>query len=146
VSISIRPAESADAAAVADLIGELARDGDWESPVTTAYAARYLTHPGHGVLLAEEDGEPLGLISYSIRPNLYHAADSCLIEELIVRRRDRGRGIGRALVEELERLAAARPCAEISVTTLPANNKAIRFYRRLGLTDEALYLEKHLED
>ena len=146
MTFSIRPAGPADAAVIADLIGELARDGDWSSPLSATYAAKYLAHPGHGVLLAEEDGETVGLISYSIRPNLYHAADSCLIEELIVRRRARGRGVGRALVEELERLAAARRCAEISVTTLPKNERAIRFYRRLGLTDEALYLEKHLED
>lgn len=144
--ITVRKATPADAAAVAGLIDELARTGGWESPVTAAYAAHYLGLCGQGVLLAEEDGEVLGLISCSIRPNLNHAADSCLIEELIVRRRARGRGIGQALVEELERLAAARRCAEISVTTLPKNKAAIAFYRRLGFTDEALFLEKHLED
>ena len=146
MSITVRKANPTDAAAVADLINELARGGDWESPVTEAYAAQYLARSGQGVLLAEENGEPLGLISYSLRPNLYHAADSCLIEELIVHRRSRGQGVGRALVEELEQLAAARRCAEISVTTLPKNKAAIAFYRRLGFTDEALYLEKHLED
>jgi len=146
VAVTVRKATPADAAAVAELIDELARTGDWESPVTQAYAAEYLASSGQGVLLAEEEGEPLGLISYSFRPNLYHAADSCLIEELIVRQRARGRGVGRALIEALDRLAAARRCAEISVTTLPKNKAAIAFYRRLGFTDEALYLEKHLED
>jgi ribosomal protein S18 acetylase RimI-like enzyme len=136
----------ADASAVAGLIEDLARTSDWESPVTEAYAAEYLALSGQGALLAEEEGQALGLISYSIRPNLYHAADSCIIEELIVSRRARSRGIGRRLVEELERLAQARRCAEISVTTLPGNEEAIRFYRRLGFTDDALYLEKHLED
>ena len=146
MSISITRAGPEDAADIAEMIQELARDGNWESPVTEAYARECLAHPGHGVLLAAENGETLGLISYSIRPNLYHAADSCLIEELIVRRQARGRGVGRALIEELERLAGARRCAEISVSTLPTNEGAIRFYRRLGFTDEALYLEKHLED
>jgi ribosomal protein S18 acetylase RimI-like enzyme len=142
--VTVRSATPADAASVAELIDQLARGGAWESPITPAYAAQYLAHPGHGVLLAEEDGKTLGLISYSIRPNLYHAVDSCLIEELIVRQGARGQGIGRVLVEELERLAAARRCAEISVTTLLKNEAAIAFYRRLGFTDEALYLEKHL--
>jgi ribosomal protein S18 acetylase RimI-like enzyme len=146
MSLSIRPAETADAGTIADLIEELARDSGWESPVTEVYTAGYLVLSGQGVLLAEEDGRTRGLISYSMRPNLYHAAETCLIEELIVRRDARGRGIGRALVEALERLAAARRCAEISVSTLPRNEAAIRFYRRLGFTDEALYLEKHLED
>jgi len=144
MSVTIRSARPEDAAAIADLIRELAEGEGEETPVTEAYAIDYLTVPGNGVLLAEQDGEILGLISYSIRPNLYHAADSCLIEELIVRREARGTGVGRALVDDLTRRAIALGCGEISVSTLPDNAAAIQFYRRRGFADEALFLEKHL--
>ncbi len=35
--------------------------------------------------------------------------------------------------------------AEVSVTTMPDNQGAIRFYKRHGLVDEAVFLEKHFE-
>jgi len=145
MSISIRQAQPADATTIAELIRELAEGEEEETPVTVAYVIGYLTVPGNGVLLAERGGNTLGLISYSIRPNLYHAADSCLIEELIVHREARGTGVGRALVDDLTRRAMVLECAEISVSTLPDNDAAIQFYRILGFTDEALFLEKHLQ-
>jgi ribosomal protein S18 acetylase RimI-like enzyme len=79
-----------------------------------------------------------------IRPNLYHAANSALIEELVVRESARGRGVGGALMSELLRRLSAQGCAEVSVTTMPDNDGAIRFYRSHGLVDEAVFLEKHL--
>jgi ribosomal protein S18 acetylase RimI-like enzyme len=145
VSVAIREARPEDAAIIVEMIRELARGEGDETAVTEAHAAAYLGVPGNGILLAERDGSTLGLISYSIRPNLYHAADSCLIEELIVRRQARGAGVGRRLVEELMRRCIDMGCAEISVSTMPDNERAIRFYRKMGFTDEALFLEKHLE-
>jgi ribosomal protein S18 acetylase RimI-like enzyme len=144
MSIAIREARPEEAAVIADMIHELARGEGEETPVTQAYVTDYLAVPGNGILLAEGDGEILGLISYSIRPNLYHAADSCLIEELIVRQAARGKGLGRGLVEDLIRRCAARKCAEISVSTMPDNKRALQFYRKSGFTDEAVFLEKHL--
>jgi ribosomal protein S18 acetylase RimI-like enzyme len=36
-------------------------------------------------------------------------------------------------------------CAEVSVSTMPSNSKAIEFYKAHGMTDEAVLLEKHFE-
>jgi ribosomal protein S18 acetylase RimI-like enzyme len=140
----IREARSEDAAIIAEMIRELARGEGEESAVTEAYVTGYLGLTGNGILLAEGDGETLGLISYSIRPNLYHAADSCLIEELIVRQQAQGQGIGGALIEDLIGRCIEQKCAEISVSTMPDNERANRFYRKMGFTDEALFLERHL--
>jgi ribosomal protein S18 acetylase RimI-like enzyme len=144
MSLSLREAGGDDALVIADLIRELARSQEEESPVTETFVADYPAVPGNGILLAERNGEILGLISYSIRSNLYHAANACLIEELIVRQQARGTGIGRMLVEDVMQRALAGRCAEISVSTMPDNSRAIEFYRKLGFTDEALFLEKHL--
>jgi ribosomal protein S18 acetylase RimI-like enzyme len=145
VSTRVREAKSDDDTVIAVLIRELASGEGEVSTVSERTVADYLAVPGNGVLLAEKDGQILGLISYSIRPNLYHAADSCLIEELIVRQEARGSGVGRILVEDLMKRCMAHRCAEISVSTMPDNKRAIRFYRKLGFTDEALFLERHLE-
>jgi ribosomal protein S18 acetylase RimI-like enzyme len=144
----IRQANEADAKAIVTLIGQLAgaisETSTLVSALTAEYVCAYLRHPGCAVLLAERDGAVLGLLSLTMRPNLYHAADCCLIEEFIVDQGARSQGIGGALVKEAIRRAGAQGCAEISVSTMPDNTGAARFYRAHGLTDEALLLERHL--
>jgi len=142
----IRPATAADAGAIADLIRSLAVATGETSPITADYARGYVETPGNLVLLACEPGgsdRVVGLVSCSIRPNLYHAGDSALIEELVVARDARGGGIGGALIADLLARLEARHCVEVSVTTMPDNEGAIRFYKKHGLTDEAVFLEKH---
>jgi glucosamine-phosphate N-acetyltransferase len=146
MSIDIREATHHDAAAVVTLIRELAQENMEASPVSEAYVLSYLSTAGNAVLLAEEDGRLAGLLGYSIRPNLYHAGDSCLLEELVVARGMRRQGVGGALVGELIHRAENRGCAEISVSTLRDNQRAIEFYRRHGFTDEALLLERHRDE
>ena len=145
MNTTLRDATLAAAPAVAALIHELAESGGERSPLTTEYAASYLSNPASRILLAEVGGQVVGLLSYSIRPDLYHAGHTALIEELVVRGPWRGRGIGGALVRELLARLEALGCAEVSVSTMPDNAGALRFYRAHGLTDEAVYLEKHFD-
>ncbi|MGE5580153.1 MAG: N-acetyltransferase family protein [Bacillota bacterium] len=154
MSIVVRPATVDDVPKIAALVRELAAGIGESSPVTAAYVAAYLQFPSNGILVAEDappcpgtntDGGPqlVGLISFSVRPSLFHAADSALIEELVVAAGHRGRGIGGALVESLLAKLEKDGCAEVSVTVMPDNEGALRFYRAHGLVDEAVYLEKH---
>ena len=117
-----------------------------KSAITSDYAQIYLSFPDRGILLAEQAGDVIGLLSYSIRPDLYHAAPTALIEELVVSAAARGQGVGSALLQAAEEALHEAGCVEISVSVMPGNQHAIRFYRAHGLTDEAVYLEKHLED
>jgi len=142
-TFTIREAAPSDGVAVVALIHELAESGGETSPLTEAYVIAYLASPGSYVLLAEQEGGAVGLLSYSVRPNLYHAGDSALIEELVVADDWRGQGVGGALLQELLARLEKAGCAEVSVTTMPDNEGAIRFYRSHGLVDEAVFLEKH---
>jgi ribosomal protein S18 acetylase RimI-like enzyme len=143
MSLSIRQAKPGDEPIIVTLIRELAETSGDSSPITEEYAATCLAFPGSHVLLAEEDGQVIGLVSYSVRPGLYHAGDSGLIEELVVHDSGRGRGIGSALMSELLQQLAAAGCAEVSVSTATDNEGAKRFYKSHGLVDEAVFLEKH---
>lgn len=144
--VHIRHARLSDAADIVCLIHELADSMTEQSPIDVDYAQNYLSYPDRGILLAEHAGRVIGLLSYSIRPDLYHAAPTALIEELVVSAAARGLGVGSTLINAAETLLREAGCVEISVTTLPDNLRAIEFYRAHGLTDEAVYLEKHLED
>jgi ribosomal protein S18 acetylase RimI-like enzyme len=144
MDITVREAQWEDSSAIVQLILELAESAGERSSLTQAYVAKYLSSKTNTILLAEIQGRVVGLLSYSLRPDLYHAADSCLIEELVVQETMRRQGIGsRLLTELLSRLGCSTNCAEVSVTTLPDNAEAIKFYRRHGLTDEAVFLERH---
>ncbi len=140
----IRDASDADAEVVVELVQELAESAGESSAITTENVISYLSTPGSAILLAEEDGQVIGLLSYATRPNLYHAAPSCLIEELVVCRAARGRGVGGALLHAVLDRARAADCAEVSISAMPDNARAIALYKRLGFTDEAVLLEQHM--
>ena len=143
--IYIRDAAPGDAAEVVRMIHELAAAGNETSPLTEAYAMRYLSSPENRILLAEIGGGVVGLLSYYMRPDLYHAAECCMIEELIVGEDQREQGIGGALLDALIERAIQQGCAEVSVSTMPENQRAQEFYRQHGLVDEAILLERHLQ-
>ena len=145
MSIIVRNAGPKDAAQVVSLIAELAENEGEQCSPTEAYVLTYLGFPGSEILLAVDGEHILGLLSFSRRPNLYHAGDSALIEELVVTADARGQGIGGILISDLVGRLETSGCEEVSVTTMPDNQQAIRFYRKQGFEDEALYLERHFD-
>ena len=137
--IQIRGARAEDAESVVQLIQQLGA----ESPITAAYVCSYLGSPISRILLAEREGHVEGLLSYSVRPDLYHAGNSVLIEELVVDEASRGQGLGSALITALMDRLPELECSEICLAVMPDNEPAIRFYRSHGLGEEALFLERH---
>jgi ribosomal protein S18 acetylase RimI-like enzyme len=103
-----------------------------------------LTRPDQAVFVAEDDaGQVVGLLSVGHHPTLWHSGPSALIDELVVTRVARERGIGRSLTAAAFEWARAAGCSEIGVSTELANAGARAFYRRVGFDEEALLLEYH---
>jgi GNAT superfamily N-acetyltransferase len=145
-SVSIRPARKSDAASIRNLVGQLAASIG-ETPARQLdddYVLKFLDAQGAGVLVAEIEGKVIGMLSYTLRPNLYHAAACCMIEELVAAQGYRGIGIGGRMLDAILTLARDRGCAEASISTLPSNLTALELYRRRGFIDEAVLLEQHL--
>lgn len=143
MQVIIRTASPGDEITIVNLIQQLAAADGEASPLTAEYVTKYMRAPGSVILLAEVDGQPAGLLSYSVRPDLYHAGDSAYIENLVVVQSRRGEGIGSALLKNALAALEAAGCAEVSIATMPDNQVAQRLYKSLGLVDEAVYLEKH---
>jgi ribosomal protein S18 acetylase RimI-like enzyme len=141
--IRIREAGPGDEPAIVRLIREFAEDGSDTSLLTEEFVGEYLASPGSFILLAEAEGQAIGLLSYSIQPDLYHAGPAAYIAELYVHGPDRGHGVGGALMTDLFRRLARLGCVVASVAVMPDNEGALRFYRAHGLVDEAILLEKH---
>ena len=78
-------------------------------------------------------------------PGLFHAADSGLIEALVVTEGRRGEGIGRLLRTGRHRGARAGRVRRDLVSTGAGNEVAQRLYFELGLTEASVLMEKHVE-
>lgn len=140
----IRNATQQDIPAILTLIRELAEAGGETSPIHEAYVEEYLASHDSNLLLADDGGGVVGLLSYSVRPDLYHAGRCCMIEELVVTGDKRGRGIGGALLQAVLEEGQLGGWVEVSVGVMQDNQRAQVFYKRHGLVYEALLLERHL--
>lgn len=96
------------------------------------------TPPAAHCVIANVDGTPAGFALYFFNYSTWLARPGLYLEDLYVRPNLRGRGIGKALLLHLARLAHARGCGRMEWAVLDWNQPAIDFYEGLGaqrLTD-----------
>ncbi len=140
---TIRNARPADAPVIVALIRELARIEDVESGATPEFVAEYQARGDSGILVAELSGKVVGMLSWFVRPGLFHGGRWGYIDELIVTAAAQGRGVGDTLMRAAMDLFEETGCVEVAVSTVFGNDRAAALYRKHGLVDESLQLEKH---
>jgi GNAT superfamily N-acetyltransferase len=136
VTLAIRPGTRADVPFIAELIRGLARYEKLEDEVTMTEdrLAANLFGPHHyaETLIADMDGSPVGFALFFHNFSTFLAQPGIYLEDLFVVPEHRARGIGRALLKELARLAVERECGRLEWSVLDWNREAIGFYERLG--------------
>lgn len=141
MTLAIRPAERADVPVIAELIHGLARFEKMEDQVTMTEERLadnlFGDHPYAETLIAEVDGSPVGFALFFHNFSTFLAQPGIYLEDLFVLPEQRGRGIGRALLKELARLAVERGCGRLEWAVLDWNRDAIGFYERLGARPNA---------
>jgi GNAT superfamily N-acetyltransferase len=134
--LNIRPATPADAPVIASLVRELAEYEKLlpEARATAADFQRELESPNPviHVLVAEFNGAPVGFALYFFNFSTFVGRPGLYLEDLFVRPAERSRGIGRALLRALARIARERGCGRMEWAVLDWNEPALRFYRSLG--------------
>jgi GNAT superfamily N-acetyltransferase len=83
-------------------------------------------------LLAFLGGEPVAFAVFFHNFSTFLGRPGIYLEDLFVDPPQRGKGIGKALLIELARLARARNCGRLEWAVLDWNESAIEFYRSLG--------------
>src|SRR5271170_3030247 len=83
-------------------------------------------------LIAEEDGEPAGFAFYFFNYSTWRGRPGIHLEDLFVRPRFRGRGIGKVLLAKVAEVAVENRCARLQWDVLDWNQTAIDFYHSLG--------------
>jgi GNAT superfamily N-acetyltransferase len=90
-------------------------------------------------LVAEVDGQVVGFAHYIFRPSTWDKNDFCYLEDLFVDPAIRSKGVGRALINELEKIAVAKGSKRLYWTTAPDNEVARKLYDKVAITDRVQY-------
>jgi GNAT superfamily N-acetyltransferase len=132
----IRPAGPQDVGVIAALIRELAEYERLVDEVSLdeTLLAKHLFGPRPFIeaLLAEVEDRPAGFALFFHNYSTFLGRPGIYLEDLFVRSEYRSRGIGRALLQELARLAVERGCGRLEWAVLDWNLPAIGFYEKLG--------------
>jgi GNAT superfamily N-acetyltransferase len=88
--------------------------------------------PSVHALVAEDDGGVVGITHFSYIPSTWATIANCYLEDLFVAPASRGRGVGRALISEVERKARAFGCTELFWITANDNAVARRTYDKVA--------------
>ena len=129
----ILAAESADRAAVTDLLAAQFREHDIAiSPERLAAGVDgVLDDPGRGVLLlARLDGQPVAVAYLAWTWTLEHGGRVGWLEELYTRPEHRGRGVGGALLAEACARAHEAGCLAVDLEVEAGHARAVRLYER----------------
>jgi len=94
-----------------------------------------IRNPENIYLLAEDDGEVVGYVSCHVQLLLHHAGRVAEIQEIFVSEAHRSMGVGKALIEEIKKIATSKDIVQLEVTTRKVRQKAIKFYKREHFQD-----------
>ena len=137
-ALRIDPARPADAELIVSLVRELAEyerlldavriePGDLQRDL---FGPRAFAE----AVIARVGDEPVGFALWFHNYSTFEGRPGLYLEDLFVRPRFRGEGLGRLLMSFLARLALERGCGRFEWWVLDWNSDAIRFYRDLGAT------------
>src|SRR6266496_3106633 len=134
--LKIRPATANDALLLKTLITELAEFERLAHEVVVTQGD--LRRDGCGskpefrAARAEWDGAPAGYALYYVTYSTFIGRAGLFLEDLFVRTPFRGKGIGKALLADVARIAQEKHCYGVRWEVLDWNQPAIDFYHSLG--------------
>jgi GNAT superfamily N-acetyltransferase len=135
-TVRIAPANESDVPVILSFVRKLA---EYEKlshlVVATEGSIRehvFGTNPVAEVLLAYWGGEPVGFALYFRNFSTFLGQPGIYLEDLFVEPAHRGRGIGKALLVRLAKIAVERGYGRLDWAVLDWNAPSIEFYRSLG--------------
>ena len=136
----VRQAGLADADMVAGLAAGLAQSFAFRRADFDVSYPALLAERNACVLVAAQDGDCVGYLLGFWHLTFFANGPVGWVEEVMVRRDHRGRGIGRDLMRAFVRWAVARESTMVALAT----RRAAPFYLALGYEESATYMRKVL--
>lgn len=135
-AISIAPATPDDVPTILAFIRELA---EYERLLDKVSATEELLRdslfgprPYAEALIARLDNTPVGYALFFHNYSTFLARPGIYLEDVYVQPASRGRGIGKALLREVAKIARERNCGRLEWSVLNWNTPSIEFYQSLG--------------
>jgi GNAT superfamily N-acetyltransferase len=131
---NIRKATPDDTPTIFDLIKKLSVYEKMENEVITSVEElreNIFTKNFSKVLLAEEEGKPVGFALYFFNFSTFVGKPGLYLEDLFVEPEYRGKGYGKKLFVELAQIAREENCGRMEWSVLNWNTPAINFYKSL---------------
>lgn len=134
--LRIRPAAPEDIPLILEFIRELAQyEKAPEQAVATAQDLRrdgFSGNPKFRVMIAEWAGEAAGFALFFYNYSTWLGRPGLYLEDLYVRPAFRGKGIGKAFLAHLAKIAVEEGCGRFEWQVLDWNTPALEFYKSLG--------------
>ncbi|HET9280539.1 MAG TPA: GNAT family N-acetyltransferase [Candidatus Angelobacter sp.] len=134
--LSIRKATQADASLMLDFIRRLAEyEREPDAVVATEESLirdGFGPQPKYRCLIAEWDGRPAGFALFHYNYSTWRGQPGLYLEDLFVLVEMRGKGIGKALLQNLAQIALEENCYGLRWMVLEWNTPALKFYESLG--------------
>ncbi|WP_029270811.1 GNAT family N-acetyltransferase [Flavobacterium sp. KJJ] len=93
-----------------------------------------ISNPKNLYLIAENENEALGFISFHTQKLLHHCGLVGEIQEFFIHQNYRGQGVGRLLINEILNFADQNNLKSIEVTTNKKRVENVAIYENLGFT------------
>jgi GNAT superfamily N-acetyltransferase len=136
--LKIRPATRKDASLIVEFIRALA---EYErAPKSAVVTKQDILRDGFGpnprfhVVIAEWERKPVGFALWFYNYSTWLGRPGLYLEDLFVYTEFRGKGIGKALLVHLAKLAVKQKCGRYQWQVLDWNTPSIEFYKSLGAT------------
>jgi predicted N-acetyltransferase YhbS len=143
--VNIRTGQPDDAAQVAALLAELGYPDNRTAEVRRRLAM-WDRETASFALVAERQGQVVGVIAVSAIPYLEREGCRGRIVALVVSSTCRGQGIGHRLVDAAEKAASELGCVTMEVTSSRSRAESHPFYRNLGYKDWGDRSARYLKD
>lgn len=142
-SFKVRSARRGDAEAISALLRELGYPAGADAQIVNWV----LSHPEMEVFIAGDAMDrPVGMISFSHRPQLRMKGRIATIDELVVAPAWRRRGVGSALVKRVIDRARTLSVKRLElVSHTPRSQTPAEFYAQAGLSDSDMMVLRVLE-
>lgn len=141
----MRPAVPDDAGAVLALLTELGYPDNDEQGVR-ARLERWAAEPCAAVLVAEQSGVVVGVVSFASVPFLEREGRWARVVAIVTSHAVRGQGAGRLLMACAENMARELGCVQMEVTSANRRTDAHAFYAGLGYENWADRAGRFLKD
>jgi ribosomal protein S18 acetylase RimI-like enzyme len=149
VRVKIRSAEAADLDRMVSLLAALfaiEEDFAFDEVKQRRGLALMLENERGCVLVAETEGQVVGMCTGQLLVSTAEGGLSLLVEDVVVDEQCRGRGVGRLLMTAISDWAGAKKVSRLQLLADRNNVSALDFYRSLGwLTTDLICLRTFLQ-